>query len=69
MIRSSSSPNTLCWPKTHVRSQVIQHRYPGPHCYPSEQVASFLAAHGLKVERYERYGEESANKKPLAGWW
>jgi hypothetical protein len=27
-------------------------------------VANFLAAHGLKLERYEPCGEESAGKKP-----
>jgi hypothetical protein len=53
IIRFSSSPNTLCWPKTYVRSKVGQHLYPGLHCYPREQVANFLAAHGLKLERYE----------------
>ncbi|MCG8346956.1 MAG: hypothetical protein MI924_04165 [Chloroflexales bacterium] len=32
-----------------------------------EQVAKLLVAHGLKLERWEPFGEECANKKPFGG--
>lgn len=32
-----------------------------------EQVANLLEAHGLRLERYEPFGEESANEKPFGG--
>ena len=32
-----------------------------------QQVANLLEAHRLALERYEPFGEESANKKPLSG--